>query len=98
MKSFKEFGIKPETKGLIGEKIKMSKILNRSITVVGFLVKPSIYEGKGRCLHMQIVIDNENRVVFVGANMLIEQIQKVPAEGFPFTTTIANENNRYEFT
>jgi len=56
MNSFKDFGIKTTVKSFIGDKIKMSKILNKQITVIGYKITGSKYvdKGNGQCLHMQI--------------------------------------------
>jgi hypothetical protein len=96
MKSFKDFGIKPATKGLVGDKIKIEKILNRQITVHDFKIEPSKHN-QGECLHMQIQVGEEMRVVFTGSGVLIQEIREVPKEEFPFVTTIVKENDRFEF-
>ena len=99
MNDFKTFGIKPAEQAFTGDKIKMERILNRKITVHHFRIERSKYEkGNGDCLYMQITTDNAKRVVFSGSATLMDMIKKVPAEGFPFTTTIIKENDRYEFT
>lgn len=101
MISFKELGITPsEQKTLTGDKIKMSKILNKPITVHDFRIVDSKYtdKGNGKCLHMQIGIGDVKHVVFTGATGLMETMQKIGKERLPFSTTIVEENDRYEFT
>jgi hypothetical protein len=100
MNSFKQFNIKPEVKGLEGEKIKIEKILNREITVEAFRIEKSKYPKRGdeECLYMQVDFNKEKRVVFSGSGNLMSMIRKVPESGFPFTTTIVKENDRLEFT
>ena len=100
MNSFKDFNIKTEEKVFTGDKIKISKILNKPITVHDFKISNSKYpeKGNGECLHLQISVDNEKRSVFTGSRVLSEKIKKVPESGFPFTTTIIEENERYEFS
>lgn len=100
MNSFKQFNIKPEVKGLEGEKIKIEKLLNRDITVEAFRIEKSKYPKKGdeECLYLQVEFNKEKRVVFSGSSNLINMIRKVPEDGFPFTTAIAKENDRLEFT
>ncbi len=99
MHSFKDFGIKIETKSFEGEKIKIDRIQNKEITVEAFRIETSKYEkGNGKCLHVQITFDGAKRVFFTGSVNLMEQIQKVPKEKFPFKTTIVKDNERYEFT
>jgi hypothetical protein len=100
MNAFKDFGIKTTVKSFVGDKIKMSKILNKEITVLAFKIGPSkfIEKGNGKCLHLQIQIGDTKYVVFTGSTGLMEDIQKVLTDKFPFTTTIVEESERYEFT
>ncbi|MGN6601216.1 MAG: hypothetical protein ACTHK8_02130, partial [Ginsengibacter sp.] len=89
MNDFKDFGIKTKVKSFIGDKIKMSKILNKKITVTDFKIDNSKYsdKGNGKCLHLQIELEDKKHVVFTGSVFLMETIQQVPKEKFPFTTT-----------
>jgi hypothetical protein len=96
MKTFKEFNIKIENKGLNGEKIRVKKILNREIVVTDFIVKDSKYHGK--CLYLQLESDNNKHVLFTGSKILLEAIEKVPKERFPFKTTIVMDGDRLQFT
>ncbi|HZK69589.1 MAG TPA: hypothetical protein VFC36_08360 [Paludibacter sp.] len=101
MKNFSQFNIKPKTKGFEGDKIKMSKILNREIVVHHFKIEDSKVfkdKGSGKCLHLQISVSNEKHIIFTSSSGLIEAIQQVPENGFPFTTIIVEENERYLFT
>lgn len=100
MNQFKDFGIKTQTKGLAGEKIKINKILNRQINVKDFKIECSKFEkGNGKCLHIQIELEGEDRIIFTGSGALIEQIEMVPKDKFPFQTTIVRQmNDRFEFT
>jgi hypothetical protein len=98
MKDFKDFGIAPvmDLDLFVGDKIKLDRILNRKITVHKYEITDSKY--KGKCLTIQISIGEEKRVVFTGSISLMNMIEKVPAEGFPFVTTIVKENERFQFT
>lgn len=99
MNSFKDFGIKPTIIGFVGDKIKIERVLNRKITVEDFKVDISKYEkGSGKCLHLQVTVDGEKRVIFSGSTTLMDMIQQVPKDKFPFDTIIVKENERYEFT
>lgn len=103
MNSFSQFNIKASAKGFEGEKIKMSRILNREIVVHDFKIEESKVKdfrerGSGKCLHMQISFDNRKHIVFTSSSGLMETIQQVPKEGFPFTSTIVQENDRYLFS
>jgi hypothetical protein len=76
----------------------MSYVLNRLIEVHEFEIKPSKQEAGCECLWLQIVVNNEKRVLFTGSKYLIEMIRKIPAANFPFSTTIVSDNDRYLFT
>jgi hypothetical protein len=99
MKSFSQFGIEPDIKSLVGDKIKMDRILNREIVVEDFLIVPSKFtEGNKDCLHVQISIGENKHIVFTGSNVLINMIKKVSKEDFPFKTTIIKSNEYFKFT
>lgn len=98
MKNFSDFGIKVTSNGFTGEKIKVKKILNKAISVHGFKIEKSKFEGKGNCLYMQIEVDGNKHVLFTGSLTLMEQIQKVPQSGLPFRATIVEDNERLKFT
>lgn len=99
MKQFKDFNIKSTLKSFIGDKIKMSKILNKQITVLDYRVEDSKYEkGCGKCLYLQIQLGEEKHVVFTGSRALIDMINQVPKTDFPFVTTIVKESEVYDFT
>lgn len=101
MNSFSQFNIKQTSKGFEGEKIKILKILNRQIVVHDFKVEDSkVFKdrGSGKCLQLQIEIGGKKHVVFTSATALIDAILQVPSTGFPFQTTIIEDNERYLFT
>lgn len=103
MNRFSQFDIKVPEKGLTGNKIKITKILNKEIVIHHFKVVDSKIEefkkkGTGKCLHMQISFNNEMHVVFTSGTALIEVIQQIPLDKFPFASTIIEENDRYIFT
>ena len=101
MNTFSQFNIKVESQAFEGDKIKMSKIMNREIVVHHFRIEDSkVFKerGSGKCLCLQISFDQRKHVVFTGSTGLIEVIKQVPETGFPFTTTIVEEYERYLFT
>jgi hypothetical protein len=102
MKSFSQFGIKPTSKERFeGDKIKLSKIINREIIVHRYKIEDSkVYKDRGscKCLHLQISLKDEMHVVFTSSSGLIDVIVQVPPDGFPFKTTIIQENERFIFT
>jgi hypothetical protein len=98
MKNFKEMGIKVAARAFVGDSIKMDRILNRPITVHHYKITDSNKKMGTECLHLQITVDGQLRVLFTGATALLEAIRQVPAEDFPFLTTIIKQNERSEFT
>lgn len=100
MKKFSELGIKHQTTAFTGDKIKIERILNCKIEVQAFRIVDSKFEGKGngKCLHLQLKKDGEQRVLFTGSTILMQMIEQVKQEDFPFETTIVNENDCYLFS
>lgn len=98
--SFADFGIKAQIKGFEGDKIKMERIINRQVIVDAFKIERSKFEekGNGHCLHLQIIVDGEKRVLFSGSTFLMDMIKQVPENKFPFTTTIVKDNDSLKFT
>ncbi len=97
MKKFSQLDIKISHKGFIGDKIKISKILNREIVVHHFVIDDSKHF-TGKCLKLQISLNDNKHVLFTGSNGLIEGIVQVPDNAFPFVTTIIEKDDRYLFT
>ena len=100
MNRFSQFQIKSPEKGFEGDKIKISRVLNREIVVHRYKLEDSkVFKKEGsKCLHMEISIGGNKHVLFTGSVGLIETIQQVPTYGFPFKTIIIEENDRYLFT
>ena len=61
-------------------------------------VKEFKEKGSGKCLHLQIEINSEKRIVFTSSSGLLDAIEQIPEEGFPFTTTVIRDNDRFMFT
>lgn len=95
MKSFSDFEIKPTKKGFTGDKIKMDRVLNVQITVHAFKMEPSKFSGER--VDMQIEKDKTMYVLWSSSKTLMEMIQRVPTDGFPFTTTIIKKDERFVF-
>jgi hypothetical protein len=103
MNRFSQFNIKAPQRGFEGDKLKMDKILNREIVVHAFKIEESKIrafqeKGSGKCLHLQISINNQMHIVFTSSGGLIETIKLVQEDKFPFITTIIKENERLKFT
>ncbi len=103
MTRFSDLNIKISIKNFEGDKIRIERIFNRQITVHDFKIedsKVSSYKEKGitKFLTLQISIKGEKYILFTASMGLIEEIQKVPKDKFPFETIIVNDNKIYEFT
>lgn len=100
LKQFNAFGIKPQERTFVGEKIKMKKVLNKKISIFDYKLKPSIYPlvGNGQCLHLQIEFENKKRVTWTSSVNMQEMMFKVPKDQLPIETTIIEDNERYEFS
>lgn len=100
MKQFKDLGIKTNIQSLKGDKIKIERILNKEITVVRYKIEPSKLADKGNGMRLvfQILHNGIDHIVFTGSGVLMDMIQQVPKEDFPFTTTITKTNDYFEFT
>lgn len=100
MKKFSDFNIIAEPNGFTGDKIKIERILNKAIEVIAYKIEDSKFKekGNGKCLTLQIKIKEEQHIVFTGSINLMQQIEKVGKEDFPFETIIIKGNDRYQFT
>ena len=101
MNRFDQFNIKFNDSVFKGDKIKISKILNKEIIIHGFNLSDSKVfkeKGSGKCLKLQISFNDEKRIIFTSSSGLIEMINQVPKNGFPFTTKIIEEDGRFLFT
>lgn len=96
MKSFSDFGIESSQEAFTGDKIKIERLLNLPILVLKYKIGQSNF--KGRLLTLQIKKGESEHVVFTGSATLIEMIEKVPADGFPFQATIIKKDERFIFT
>ena len=99
MKSFAEFNIPAPTGSFTGEKIKIAKIMNREIIVHDSRIDDSKYpkNKSGKVLILQLEVDDEKRVLFTGSDVLINQIQHVSREDYPFKVTIVKEGEHFQF-
>jgi len=99
MKSFSDLGIQQSSR-LIGEKIKINKVLNREIIIHKAKIEQSKYpkNKSGKCLYLQIELEEEKHVIFTGSDVLIETIQQVDEQDYPFTATIIKSGEYFQFT
>ncbi len=100
MKKFSQFNIEVESNSFTGDKIKIERVLNKQIEVIAYKIEDSKFKekGNGKCLTLQIKIKEEMHIVFSGSVTLMQQIEKVSKEDFPFESTIIKDNDRYQFT
>jgi len=100
MKRFSDLNIENNHHSMVGEKMKIAKVLNREIIIHSFRIEKSKYpkNKSGMCLYLQIEVDEVKWVIFTGSDVLIEQIKQVDEKDFPFITTILKNNEYFEFT
>lgn len=100
MKQFSDFNIKVEMKAFTGEKIKMARILNKEIEVIAFKIEKSNFhdKGNGKRLTIHFRLKDEMHIVFTSSVQLMEQINKVPNDGFPFMATIIPDGDSFKLT
>jgi len=96
--NFKDFNIKPKPLNFVGDKIQMAKIFNFEIKVFYYKIEESTKKENTKCLTIQIEKQGVKRIIFTGSTTLMEQIERVPKDKFPFNTKIImGDNDRYEF-
>lgn len=98
MRKFSDFNIKV-AKRFVGDKIKISRVLNMPIVVNNYKIDDSKYpkNKSGKCLTLQIEFNEESRVLFTGSDVLIEQIKHIDESNLPFSTTIIKNGESFEF-
>lgn len=80
-------------------KIPIAQVVNKEIVLKSFRVEESKFQKNksGKCVYLQIIVDGEDRVIFTGSDVLLDQIQQVPEDAFPFITTITKPGKWYQF-
>lgn len=94
MKRYSEFATKRQH--MIGDKIKIEKILGKEIAILSYRISPSIVKEDTNCLAMQIEVANEKRIIFTSSTILMEEIEKYK-DNLPFLTTIEKIDRFYIF-
>ena len=94
MKQFSDFA--EEDNPLDGDKIKIERVLNREIKIIGYNIKTSKYkESNSRnCMTLQFEISGDKRIIFTGSGVLIDQMKKYGDE-MPFMATIRKIDKYY---
>jgi hypothetical protein len=100
MREFKDFGIQVEIRSFTGDKIDIDRILNRPISILEYKIGPSKFKdkGNGKCLTLQIQLGDEIRIVFTSGSALMDVLERVPKDNFPFSTIIVKNDRRLIFT
>ena len=98
MNTFKELGITVACRAFVGDSIKIERLVGKEILVLHHKVTDSTKKLGTQCLYLQLEFEGTKRVLFTGAKALLEAVEKVPENGFPFSTTIVKNNDRYEFS
>lgn len=96
--NFKDFNIKSKLPSFKGDKIKIDRVLNTEITVTGYKITNSTKKPGTKLLTLEIVKGDTYHIIFTGSANLMDLIEQVPKEGFPFNTTIIKDSERLEFT
>lgn len=95
MKKFSDFA--KNTGIMKGDKIAISEVLDKEIIVDSYTIGESRYEGK-KLLTLQINLDGEDRIIFTGSTVLIDQCDEYK-DHMPFEATIIKVNGKfYSFT
>lgn len=83
----------------VGEKIKIDDVLEETIQVISYTISESKYKKSNcdRCLTLQTKHNGEDRIVFTGSNVLINQIETY-ADKLPFETKIIKNERFYTFS
>lgn len=98
MKKFSDFDLRKQD-ALIGDKVAITDVLDKEVVVMGYHVRPSKFKDKNKdCLILQLKVDDEYRVLFTGSSVLLNLIEQVEKDNFPFITTIKKEHKHYVFT
>jgi hypothetical protein len=93
--NFDELGIEPPSTAFVGKKIDVQDILNTAIVIYDYKIVPSKYpkDAHPNRLDLQIEYDGEKRVAWTCSNVLMDMIQKVPKDKFPFAVKIIKEKD-----
>lgn len=91
-------GIKPISKNFIGKSIPIDDLINKEIIVYHYKIVDSTKRAGTKCLYLQIETEGERRVLFSGSKPLLETIQSIKEDDFPFKTTIRKEYKSFQFT
>lgn len=97
---FSDLGISATSQEMVGDKIRLDKILNKEVIVCAYTITPSKYteKGNGKLLTLQLKVAGEFRVLFTGSKTLQELVEKTPKDKFPFIASIVKDGDRLLFS
>jgi RNA-directed DNA polymerase len=96
MNKFGEFAEKTHT--LKGKKIGIQEVLNKEIIITDFRIMKSKYEKENYTqIQLKIPGNDEDKVVFTGATVLADQLEKYK-DKIPFIATIVKPHKYYTFS
>lgn len=100
MKKFSELDIETPILPFVGDKIKISKLLNKDIVVLNYRIGDSKYNDKAsnNVLTLHIQFEGESRILFTGSTVLMNQLRSTKPEHFPFSAIIVKEGEYYKLT
>lgn len=100
MTNFKDLGVNTPSPSLKGDKIETRDVLDTEVTVCDYSIVDSKFtdKGNGKCLRLQLKVEDKDRVLFTGSGVLMDMVEQIPKNKLPFTTKIIKRNRRFEFT
>ena len=94
MKKFSDFA---ETEaGLVGDKLKISEVMNKKIVVTGYRMLTQKHNSRP-LLHLQFELEGKTHTTFTNSVVLIRQCETYQEE-IPFETMIVKQSNYYTFS
>ena len=81
---------------MVGDKIKIGEVLDEDIQVLSYKIGESKYKAKETLLTISIIFKNEQRIIFTGSKVLIQQCEE-HKEQMPFEAKIKNIDKYYTF-
>jgi hypothetical protein len=97
MKKFSDFA--EQNNVMTGDKISIAEILDKEIEIIGYKISDSKFKKteNDKLLTLQFIINDIERILFTGSNVLKDQCEKYKDE-IPFATIIKKVNKFYTFS
>lgn len=98
MNKFSDFNIGYESK-FVGPKVDAKRFFDKEIFVDGYKINESRFKKRGDEKYMLIQVEFEEKkyVIQTESSGLMNQIKRVPEDGFPFIAKIKNNSGAYYF-